>query len=105
MKRAKILATLGPASRDPAVIEALIASGANGVRINMSHGTHEEKADDIQRARAAALKLKRPLSVLVDLSGPKIRTRQLKGGKAITLETGALFRLTTRPVLGDTAQV
>lgn len=105
MKRAKILATLGPASRDPDVIEALIASGANGVRINMSHGTHEEKAEDIRRARAAALKLQRPLSVLVDLSGPKIRTRQLKDGKPVTLETGALFRLTTRPVVGDTTQV
>jgi pyruvate kinase len=105
MRRAKILATLGPASRDPAILEALIAAGANGVRINMSHGTHEEKAEDIQRARAAALKLKRPLSVLVDLSGPKIRTRQLKDGKPVTLDTGAIFRLTTRPILGDATQV
>jgi pyruvate kinase len=105
MKRAKILATLGPASRDPVVIEALIAAGANGIRINMSHGTQEEKEEDIRRARAAALKLKRPLSVLVDLSGPKIRTRQLKDGKPVILETGAIVRLTTRPVIGDAAQV
>ncbi|MCM3904271.1 MAG: pyruvate kinase [Pyrinomonadaceae bacterium] len=105
MRRAKILATLGPASRDQAVIEALIAAGANGVRINMSHGTNEEKAEDIRRARAAALKLQRPLSVLVDLSGPKIRTRQLKDGQPVTLETGALFRLTTLPVMGDATQV
>lgn len=105
MRRAKILATLGPVSRDPAVIEALIVSGANGFRINMSHGTHEEKAEDIRRARAAALKLQRPLSVLVDLSGPKIRTRQLKDGEPVTLETGALFRLTTREVLGDATEV
>jgi len=105
MKRAKILATLGPSSREPAVIEALITSGANGFRINMSHGTHEEKAEDIRRARAAALKLQRPLSVLVDLSGPKIRTRQLKDGKPIMLEKGALLRLTTRPVVGDSTEV
>lgn len=105
MRRAKILATLGPASRDQAVIEALIAAGANGVRINMSHGTNEEKAEDIRRARAAASKLQRPLSVLVDLSGPKIRTRQLKSGQPVTLETGALFRLTTLPVVGDATQV
>jgi len=105
MRRAKILATLGPASRDPAVIEALITSGANGFRINMSHGTREEKAEDIRRARAAALKLQRPLSVLVDLSGPKIRTSQLRDGKPVTLETGAVFRLTTRPVVGDAAEV
>ncbi|CAN5809593.1 pyruvate kinase [soil metagenome] len=105
MRRAKILATLGPSSRDPAVIEALIAAGANGFRINMSHGTHEEKAEDIRRARSAALKLQRPLSVLVDLSGPKIRTRQLMDGRPIMLETGALFILTTRSVVGDATQV
>ncbi len=75
MRKAKILATLGPASRDQAVIESLLRAGANGVRINMSHGTHEEKTEDIKRARAAAENLKRPLAVLVDLSGPKIRTR------------------------------
>src|SRR5215475_3536385 len=101
MRCAKILVTLGPASRDQAVIEALISAGANGVRINMSHGTQAEKAEDIQRARAAAEKLKRPLAVLVDLSGPKIRTRQLKDHQPVTLETGAIFTLTTRPVVGD----
>ena len=55
-RKAKILATLGPATREPAAMEALLKAGANGVRINMSHGTHEEKADDIKRARAAAKK-------------------------------------------------
>lgn len=105
MRRAKILATLGPASREPAIIEALLAAGANGVRINMSHGTHEEKAEDIRRARAAALKLNLQLAVLVDLSGPKIRTRQLKEGQPVALETAALFTLTTRLVDGDANQV
>ena len=104
-RKAKILATLGPASREPEVIEALLKAGANGVRINMSHGTHEEKADDIKRARAAASKLNLPLAVLVDLSGPKIRTRQLKDGKPVTLSTGASFTLTTREILGDEQQV
>lgn len=104
-RKAKILATLGPATRDPEVITALLKAGANGVRINMSHGTHEEKAEDIKRARAAASKLNLPLAVLVDLSGPKIRTRQLKDGKPVTLETGASFTLTTREILGDDNQV
>ena len=54
MKKAKILATLGPASRESEVIESLIRAGADGVRINMSHGTQEEKSEDIKRARAAA---------------------------------------------------
>lgn len=86
-------------------MEALLRAGANGVRINMSHGTHEEKAEDIKNARAAATKLNLPLAVLVDLSGPKIRTRQLKDGKPVTLSTGATFTLTTRDVLGDAQQV
>ncbi|MEK6280023.1 MAG: pyruvate kinase [Acidobacteriota bacterium] len=105
VRKAKILATLGPASRDPAVIESLIHAGANGVRINMSHGTREEKAEDIKRARAAAEKLNRPLAVLVDLSGPKIRTRQLKDGQPVTLNAGDVFTLTTRDIIGDEAQV
>jgi pyruvate kinase len=105
MSKAKILATLGPASRDQAVIEGLLSAGANGVRINMSHGTREEQAEDIARARAAAKKLHRPLAVLVDLSGPKIRTRQLKDGKPVTLKAGDLFVITTQDIIGDERRV
>ncbi len=105
MRRAKILATLGPASREPAVLEALLAAGANAVRINMSHGAQEEHAETIRRARAGAERLKRPLAVLVDLSGPKLRTGVLKGGQSVTLETNALFTITTRSVVGDAREV
>ena len=105
MRRAKILITLGPASRESEIIEQLIAAGANGVRINMSHGTHEEKAVDIDRARAAAKKLGRPIAVLVDLSGPKIRTGELKDDQPIRLTPGSAFTITTRPVAGDEHQV
>ncbi|MDQ5844330.1 MAG: pyruvate kinase [Acidobacteriota bacterium] len=105
IRRAKILATLGPASRDQAVIESLLRAGANGVRINMSHGTREEKVEDIRRARAAANALARPLAILVDLSGPKIRTRQLKNGQPVTLKAGDVFTLTTREILGDEQEV
>jgi pyruvate kinase len=105
MRKAKILATLGPASRDLDVIESLLSAGANAVRINMSHGTREEQTEDIKRARDAARILKRPLAVLVDLSGPKIRTRQLKDGKPVTLIAGDIFILTTRDIVGDEKQV
>jgi pyruvate kinase len=105
IRRAKILATLGPASREPAVIESLLRAGANGVRINMSHGTREEKTEDIRHARAAAKTLGRSLAILVDLSGPKIRTRQLKNGQPVTLQAGAIFTLTTREILGDEHEV
>jgi pyruvate kinase len=105
LRRAKILITLGPASREPEIVEQLLAAGANGVRINMSHGTHEEKALDIQRARAAAAKLGRPIAVLVDLSGPKIRTGELKDDEPVRLVPGAAFTITTRPIAGDEHQV
>jgi pyruvate kinase len=105
VRKAKILATLGPATRDAAVIEAMLVAGVNGVRINMSHGTQDEKAEDIKNARAAAQKLNHPLSVLVDLSGPKIRTGALKNGQPVTLAAGALFTITTRTVAGDANEV
>ncbi|HJR09042.1 MAG TPA: pyruvate kinase [Pyrinomonadaceae bacterium] len=105
MRRAKILATLGPASREPATIEALLAAGVNAVRINMSHGAQEEHAETIRRARAAAERMRRPLAVLVDLSGPKIRTGVLQGGQPVMLEENAIFTLTTRAVAGDAREV
>lgn len=87
------------------MIEQLIAAGANGVRINMSHGTQAEKTVDIERARAAAGKAGRPLAVLVDLSGPKIRTGELKDDQPVRLTPDAIFTITTRTVLGDQHQV
>jgi pyruvate kinase len=87
------------------MVEKLIAAGANGVRINMSHGTHEEKALDIERARAAATKLGRPIAVLVDLSGPKIRTGELKDDQPVKLIPGAAFTITTETIVGDDHKV
>ncbi len=105
MRRAKILATLGPASDTQEIIESLLNVGLNAVRINMSHGTPEQHIETIKRARAAAAKLNKPLAVLVDLSGPKIRTRGLKGGSAVYLETGAKFIITSRETDGTAEEV
>jgi pyruvate kinase len=105
MRRAKILATLGPASNSPEILEALIAKGLNAVRINMSHGTQEEHAENIRRARAAAEKLRRPLAVLVDLSGPKIRTGTLQDKMPVKLENGAKFVITARSIEGNQQEV
>lgn len=105
MRRAKILATLGPASNDAETLEAMIKAGMNAVRINMSHGTHDEHAQTIVAARAAAKKYNQPLAVLVDLSGPKIRTGKLKDGTAVYLETGAKFVLTSREIEGSAEAV
>lgn len=105
IRKAKILATLGPASREQAAIESVLRAGADAVRINMSHGTREEQTEYVKRARAAARSLKRPLAILVDLSGPKIRTRQLKDARPVTLKAGATFTLTTQDILGDELRV
>lgn len=100
MRKAKILATLGPASCSKEAIEAMLNAGLNAIRINMSHGTQEEHTVAIRTAREAAASLKRPLAVLVDLSGPKIRTRTLTGGKAVNLLDGQQFTITTREIEG-----
>ncbi len=105
MRKAKILATLGPASNTLEVIETMLRSGLNAVRINMSHGTQEEHAKTIKIARAAAIKLNKPLSVLVDLSGPKIRTRTLQNGNPVLLREGQEFVITTREIVGNETEV
>ncbi len=105
MRKAKILATLGPASNTQEKIETMIESGISAVRINMSHGSHEEHTATIANARAAAAKLKRAISVLVDLSGPKIRTRNLTDKMPVELKVGEFFTITTREVEGNEREV
>ena len=105
MGRVKTLATLGPASGTQEIIEKMIKAGLDAVRINMSHGNYEEHATRIKNARAAAKKLNRPLAVLVDLSGPKIRTGLLQNATPVTLETGEDFILTSREINGSAKEV
>ena len=105
MRKAKILATLGPASNTPAIIDAMIEAGISAVRINMSHGTQDEHAESIKRSRESAAKLGTPLSILVDLSGPKIRTRTLKDARPVELKVGEKFTITSRDIVGDETQV
>ncbi|HQU84981.1 MAG TPA: pyruvate kinase [Pyrinomonadaceae bacterium] len=105
MRRAKILATLGPASNTQETIEAMIKAGLNAVRINMSHGSYDEHGATIKLAKAAAKKLDRPLAILVDLSGPKIRTGLLQNAKPVILETNAEFVITSRDIEGNASEV
>lgn len=100
MIRTKIVATIGPASRQPDVIEKMIAAGLNVVRMNFSHGTHEEHAAVLADVRRIATKLDRTVAVLQDLSGPKIRTGEM-AAEGVELVAGQLFTLTSRDVPGD----
>ncbi|MGH9949148.1 MAG: pyruvate kinase [Pyrinomonadaceae bacterium] len=105
MRKAKILATLGPASNTESMIASMITSGVSAVRINMSHGTRGEHKDNINNARSAAQKLGVPITILVDLSGPKIRTRTLVDGMPVVLHEGAEFTITTREIEGSEREV
>jgi pyruvate kinase len=85
--RTKIVCTLGPASRDRDTIERLIASGMSVARLNMSHGTHEVHRRTFAAVRAAAEERDRPVAIMMDLSGPKIRLHEVDGGSFV-LEPG-----------------
>lgn len=91
MLRTKIVATLGPASSSTEVINQLFDAGLSMARINMSHGAHEQHRATIERVRAVADERKRPLPILVDLAGPKIRVGMLEA--PIQLEEGQIVTI------------
>jgi pyruvate kinase len=95
MRRTKIVATIGPASREPEVLERLITAGVDVVRLNFSHGTQEGHGAVIADVRRIADRVGRPVAVLQDLCGPKIRVGELKGGNPIDLRAGAPLVIVT----------
>ncbi len=88
MRHTKIVATLGPATADEASLDALLRAGVDVLRLNFSHGNHETHRVTYERARAAAARVDRTVAILQDLSGPKIRTGRLEGGRPIELREG-----------------
>ncbi|MBF6591784.1 MAG: pyruvate kinase [Ktedonobacterales bacterium] len=105
LRRTKIVCTIGPATSSEESITELIEAGMDVARLNFSHGTHEEHATTIARARAAAARLGRPVAILQDLQGPKIRTGALGGGGPVVLRDGQHFTITTEPVVGTVERV
>jgi pyruvate kinase len=99
MRRAKIVCTLGPASESAEAIESLVAAGMDVARLNFSHGDHDFHRSLVNRIRAASAKLNKPIAILQDLQGPKIRCLKMEGG-AITLADGARTIITIDDVLG-----
>ncbi len=104
-RRTKIVCTLGPATASEETIEALMRAGMDVARINFSHGTHDEHAATISRVRAVAARLDRPVAILQDLQGPKIRTGALLDGHPVTLRSGQEFTITTTPLTGTAERV
>jgi pyruvate kinase len=105
MRKAKILATLGPSSNQKFILESMLTAGLSAVRINMSHGTQEQHEATIALAREVAAAHDKPMAILVDLSGPKIRTRTLENGEPVELIEGQAFIITNREIVGNSREV
>ncbi len=104
MRRVKIVCTLGPAVLNAEMIAKLVDAGMDCARLNFSHGTHEGHAEAARLVREASARAGRPIALLADLCGPKMRIGRFPGGP-ITLEVGQRFTLTTRDVPGDASIV
>jgi pyruvate kinase len=100
MRRAKIVATLGPASSSYDQLRAIIEAGADVARMNLSHGSYDVHEQIYRDVRKAASDLDKPVGVFVDLQGPKIRLTKFKEGP-VMLEKGATFKITTDEIEGD----
>jgi pyruvate kinase len=104
MRRTKVLATLGPASQDDAMVEKLFEAGADIFRINMSHSSHEVLRARVAQLRELEAKVDRPIGILADLQGPKLRVGTFRDGAAM-LEAGQRFTLDSNPEPGDATRV
>src|SRR5678809_312422 len=104
LRSTKIVATLGPASSDPAVLERMVRAGVDVVRLNFSHGTAQDHENRAKLVKEIASKLSRTVAILCDLQGPKIRVGKFKDGK-VNLEKGQKFVLDAAAEVGDTQRV
>ena len=102
MRRTRIVATIGPSSRDAATLRKLVLAGMDVARLNFSHGTHEQHAAVIRAIREGESEWGHPVTIVQDLQGPKVRLGNFVGGRAM-LMTGEPFMLTADPVQGTSA--
>ena len=104
-RKARIVCTLGPASADPATIQAMIGAGMDVARLNTSHGDIAGHVATAERLRAASRAEGRPIGILLDLGGPKLRTGPLAGAEPVPLKRGQRLRVTPELVGSDARQV
>ncbi len=105
LRRAKIVATLGPACSTIEVFRTLVRAGLDVARLNFSHGSHAQKAELIAMVRQVAREENKPICILADLQGPKIRTGKLKDHKPVLLVAGKRLTITPREIQGTAALV
>ena len=103
--RTKIVATIGPASNSREMLEKLVAAGMNVARLNFSHGNYETHSEAIRNIRSIARMLNRPVAILLDLQGPKIRVGKLKDGAPVRLKRNADFAISTQSMPGTDQMV
>src|ERR1700722_2664659 len=103
-RRIKIIATLGPASADRATVASLFEAGADVFRINMSHASHDGMRERVAMIRSLEEEYHRPIGILVDLQGPKLRVGEFETG-AVLLRKGEAFTLDSDPTPGDQNRV
>ncbi len=99
-KKTKIVCTIGPASRSEKILGQMMKAGMNITRLNFAHGTLREHGEDIRRIRKVSAQLRKPIEILIDLPGPKIRLGKLKK-EPIYLKKGNKVTLTTKDIKGD----
>ncbi len=104
-RHSKIVCTIGPATSTAGMIERLIEAGMDVARLNFSHGAHAEHATWIALLRDAAMKHQKPIAIIGDLQGPKIRTGPLVGKTPVELKAGQRFVITTARLMGDANRV
>src|SRR5215813_7910831 len=100
MRRTKIVCTIGPASDSEEMIAKLIAAGMNVARLNFSHGTAEYQRDLVRKVKRVRKALNKPVAILQDLQGPKIRIGVIATG-TVQLQPGGEFVLTSDDIAGD----
>jgi len=104
-RKVKILATVGPASRDPAMLRRLLVAGVDAFRVNMSHGDHADHEQTIAAIRALEKEFAHPITILCDLQGPKLRVGTFEPGERIVIPHGRHFTLDRDPAPGDASRV
>jgi pyruvate kinase len=104
MLRVKIVCTIGPASRDIAVLTKMIEAGMNVARLNLSHGTHDYHSETIERVRSISEQLQKPVAILGDLQGPKLRIGKMQEG-GVPIRPGERLILTAEEIIGAPGRI
>jgi len=99
--KTKIVATIGPSSNNKSILKKLISSGMDVARLNFSHGNYEDHEKAINDIRALSKEMSKPIGILLDLQGPKIRTGTLKNGKPVFLKKNKTIQITSKQVAGN----